>query len=263
MPMNKTRPGAIILRHHNSQGHCAECALNPVCLPPAVEEADLERLEDIIERRRPLVRGSQLFQQGDSFNAVYAVRSGGIKTTLTGADGSEQVTGFYLPGEIVGLEGIALKRHGVTATALDSTAVCAIPFSRLESLTPLLPGLQHHLFSLFSREIQQDQQLLLLLGKRSAEARLAAFLLSLSARYQRRGLSGSRFLLPMSRTDIGNHLGLTIETVSRLFTRLQQAGVLAADGKDISVLDNAALCRLAEPAAECADEAGKRVRHLP
>lgn len=261
--MNEARPSAIILRHHNSKGHCAECALNPVCLPPAVAETDLDRLEDIIEKPRPLPRGSQLFQQGDSFSSVYAVRSGGIKTTLTGPDGTEQITGFYLPGEIVGLDGVADGRHGVSATVLDSTAVCAIPFFQLEALSPHLPGLQHHLFSLFSREIQQDQQLLLLLGKRSAEARLAAFLLSLSARYQRRGLSGSRFLLPMSRTDIGNHLGLAIETVSRLFTRLQQAGVVTADGKDITVLDRAALCLLAEPAAECADEAENRVRHLP
>lgn len=261
--MKETRPGAIILRHHSSNGHCAECALNPVCLPPAVDEADLDSLENIIERRRPLPRGSQLFQQGDSFSCVYAVRTGGIKTTLNGPDGTEQITGFYLPGEIVGLDGAAAGRHGVTATVLDSTAVCAIPFARLEALTTQLPGLQHHLFSLFSREIQQDQQLLLLLGKRSAEARVAAFLLSLSARYQRRGLSGSRFLLPMSRTDISNHLGLTLETVSRLFARLQQLGVLSADGKDITVRDSAALCRMAEPAAECADEAGNRVRHLP
>ncbi|MGH8493421.1 MAG: fumarate/nitrate reduction transcriptional regulator Fnr [Moraxellaceae bacterium] len=259
--MNETRPAVVIL-HRQGSSSCAECALNPVCLPPAVAEADLDQLENIIERRRPLPRGSQLFQQGDTFNAVYAVRSGGIKTCITGPDGAEQITGFYLPGEIVGLDGIANGHHGVTATVLESTAVCTIPFSRLEALTSRLPGLQHHLFTLLSREIQADQQLLLLLGKRSAEARLAAFLLSLSTRHQRRGLSGRRFLLPMSRTDIGNHLGLAIETVSRLFTRLQQSGVLAAEGKDITLLDSSALCLLAEPAAECADEAGKRVRQL-
>lgn len=252
--MTEARPDLVILRSRSESG-CAECALNPVCLPPAVEESDLDQLESIIERRRPLPRGSQLFQQGDHFHAVYAVRAGGIKTSLTGPDGTEQITGFYLPGEVVGLDGVGQEKHGVTATALESTAVCAIPFSHLEGLTTTLPGLQHHLFRLLSREIQADQQLLLLLGKRSAEARLAAFLLSLAARYQRRGLSGQRLLLPMSRTDIANHLGLTIETVSRLFSRLQQAGVIVADGKDITLLDNAALCRLAEPAAECADEA--------
>lgn len=255
--MSEARPALFILRSRHESG-CAECALNPVCLPPAVEESDLDQLESIIERRRPLARGRLLFQQGDAFNVVYAVRSGGIKTSISGPDGTEQITGFYLPGEIVGLDGIGNERHSVSATALESTAVCALPFSHLEGLTTQLPGLQHHLFKLLSREIHADQQLLLLLGKRSAEARLAAFLLSLSARYQRRGLSAHRLLLPMSRTDIANHLGLTIETVSRLFSRLQQAGVIAADGKDITLLDSAALCRLAEPAAECADEAGGR-----
>lgn len=250
----------LITLRHSRETNCSECALNPVCLPPAVEDRDLEQLERIIERRPALPRGKALFRQGEAFTAVYAVRSGAIKTSLARPDGEEQITGFYLPGEIVGLDAVGGELHRSSAIALESTTLCAIPFSHLEGLATQLPGLQHHLFRLLGAEIHADQQLMLLLGKRSAEARLAAFLLALAARYKRRRLSEHRFHLPMSRTDIGNHLGLAIETVSRLFARLQESGVLEAEGREIRLLDREALCRLAEPAAESADEAGTAVR---
>lgn len=253
----------LIPIHSLREAHCNSCALNPVCLPLSVNEADLDQLESIIERRRPLTRGSTLFRQGDTFEALYAVRSGAIKTCLTPADGDEHITGFYLPGEIVGLDSLGRDQHGCSAIALESTTYCAIPFAQLETLALKLPGLQHHLFKLLSTEIHSDQQLLLLLGKRSAEARIAAFLLALASRQKRRHLSESRFHLPMSRTDIANHLGLAIETVSRVLTRLQQTGVLEVDGKDIEVLDREQLCQLAEPAAEPAQEASLGVRKLP
>lgn len=226
---------------------CADCALNPVCLPPAMPDDELFELEELIDRRRPIARGKPLFRQGDPFETVFAVRTGAIKTCITLPDGAEQITGFYLPGELVGLDGIAQQRHVSTAIALESTAVCALPFDQLEALAGQKPPLQRHLFKVLSEEIHSDQQLLLLLGKRSAEARLAAFLISLSSRYKRRRLSENRFSLPMSRTDIGNHLGLAIETVSRLFGRLQQTGVLEMNGRDIAIVDRAALCQLAEP----------------
>lgn len=253
IPMTEIKVRAL---HH--EANCSDCALNPVCLPPAVEDRDLDQLEQIIERRRPVPRGNTIFRQGEAFSSVYAVRSGAVKTCLTLADGEEQITGFFLPGEIVGLDAIGQQRHGNTAIALESTSVCAIPFDQLEPLATRLPGLQHHLFKLLSTELNSDQQLLLLLGKRSAEARLAAFLLSLSARYKRRKLSESRFHLPMSRTDIGNHLGLAIETVSRLFTRLQQSSVLAVEGKDITILDRVELCRLADAEEENARASSKK-----
>ncbi|MDI1301106.1 MAG: fumarate/nitrate reduction transcriptional regulator Fnr [bacterium] len=242
--------------------NCSECALHPVCLPPAVDETDLDQLESIIERRRTLPRGTPLFRQGDAFQSLYAVRSGAIKTCLTPPDGAEHITGFYLPGEIVGLDSLGRTHHGSSAMALESSTVCAIPFAQLETLALKLPGLQHHLFKLLSAEIHSDQQLLLLLGKRSAEARITAFLLAVATRHKRRQLSENHFHLPMSRTDIGNHLGLAIETVSRVLTRLQQTGVLEVDGKDIRILDRERLCQLAEPAAENTDGAGINVRKL-
>lgn len=232
--------------------HCADCALNPVCLPPAVDEADLEELDNIIERNRPIPRGGLLFHEGARFDAVYAVRSGAIKTCTTTSTGEEQVTGFYLPGEIVGLDSIGNEsgNYGSTAIALETTAVCSIPFASLELLSRRLPGLQHHMFRLMSAEIRGDRQVMQLVGKRPAEERIATLLLSLSARYKRRRLSENRLHLPMSRSDIGNHLGLALETVSRVFTRFQNLGVLAVDGRNVEILDRVRLWELADPQCE-------------
>lgn len=232
------------------ESNCAECALNPVCLPPAVEDSQLDQLDGIIERSRPLQRGNHLFHERQPFEAVYAVRSGAIKAYTTLPGGEEQVTGFYLPGEVVGLDAISNGHHVSSALALETTSVCTIPFDALEKLSREIPGLQHHFFRLMSKEIQSDQQLMVLLSKRSAEERIASLLLSLSARHKRRRLSEASFRLPMSRSDIGNYLGLAVETVSRIFTRFQQLGVLAVEGKEITILDRAQLCLLAEPASE-------------
>ncbi len=228
--------------------HCAECALNPLCLPLAIEESDLDQLDDIIARNQPLPRGGLLFHQGSPFSAVYAIRSGAIKTCTVTPSGDEQVTGFYLPGEIVGLDSIgnASNSYDSTAVALEATAVCAIPFPALESLALRLPRLQHHLFGLMSSEIRNDRQVMQLVGKRPAEERVAALLLSLSVRGKRQRLPENHVRLPMSRSDIGNHLGLALETVSRIFTRFQQQGVITVRGKELVIVDRARLCELAE-----------------
>ena len=260
MAQSPSHNNVSTLTRSNSQTGCQECALSPVCLPPALEEGDLDQLESIINRPRPLARGQVLFHQGDPFTAIYAVRAGAIKTSVTQSDGTEHITGLYLAGEVVGLDAVNKDQHSSTATALDNTALCVIPFDSLEGLAAHQPGLQHHLFRLFSQEIQSDQQMLLLLGKRQAEARLAAFLIGLASRFSRRQLSATEFTLPMSRTDIANHLGLTIETVSRLFSRLEQAGLIHTEGRELQILDREALFRLADPAAERADEAATRLR---
>ncbi|HQV40547.1 MAG: fumarate/nitrate reduction transcriptional regulator Fnr [Moraxellaceae bacterium] len=238
------------------ESNCADCALNPVCLPPAVEDIHLDKLDNIIERNRPLQRGNHLFHERQAFEAVYAVRSGAIKAYTTLPGGEEQVTGFYLPGEIVGLDAINNRQHASSAVALETTAVCTIPFGDLEQLSMEIPGLQHHLFKLMSQEIQSDQQLMVLLSKRTAEERIASLLLSLSARHKRRRLSDANFRLPMSRSDIGNYLGLAVETVSRIFTRFQQMGVLGVVGKEITILNRPQLCLLAEPASELNQASG-------
>jgi|TARA_R100000656_G_scaffold117629_1_gene91067 CRP/FNR family transcriptional regulator, anaerobic regulatory protein len=221
---------------------CNQCSLSPICLPLAVAPDQLEELDRIMQRGRPLKRGEHLFRAADDFHAVYAVRSGALKTYAVSDDGDEQVTGFYLPGEIVGMDGISTARHLSNAKALETATVCEIPFHRLEDLSQRIPSLQHHFFGLMSNEIRADRELHMLLSKKSADDRVASLLLSLAARQQRRGLSAKRFRLPMSRYDIANYLGLAVETVSRIFTRFQQQKALWVDGREVEILDRETLC---------------------
>lgn len=221
---------------------CNQCSLSPICLPLAVAPDQLEQLDRIMQRGRPLKRGEYLFRAADDFHAVYAIRSGALKTYSFSDDGDEQVTGFYLPGEIVGMDGISTARHLSNAKALETATVCEIPFHRLEDLSQRIPSLQHYFFSLMSNEIRADRELHMLLSKKNADDRVASLLLSLAARQQRRGLSGVRFRLPMSRYDIANYLGLAVETVSRIFTRFQQQKTLWVDGREVEILDREALC---------------------
>lgn len=224
---------------------CSSCNLHQLCLPLGVESDDIERLDAIIKRRRPLRRNSYVFHLGDEFRALYAIRSGSVKTYTITEDGSEQITGFHLPGEIIGLDAINSVHHPCGAKALETTSICEIPFNRLEELSVLVPGLGRQLLRIMSREIQADGELLTLLGKKSAEERLAALLLSLSMRFQSRGFSAREFHLSMSRNDIGNYLGLAVETVSRLFTRFQQQGSIEVQNKYIRLLDRRHLQELA------------------
>lgn len=229
---------------HDVSANCSDCRLSSICLPFALESSDVEELDRIIQRGRPLQKGTHLYRQGDAFNAVFAVRSGTLKAYSTTDDGREQVTGFYFPGEIVGMDGISQNRHASSACALETSAICEIPFSSLEKLSASMPQLQRHFFQLMSREITEDQQLITLLGKSSADARIAALLLSISLRNARRRLSASQFRLSMSRVDIGNYLGLTVETVSRVFTRLQKAGIVEVNNREIQILDEVGLRQL-------------------
>lgn len=230
---------------HEFRVSCETCRLSQICLPLALNGDDLDRLERIIQRSKPLQKNDLLYREGAPFESIYAVRSGALKAFRTTGDGREQVTGFYFPGEILGMDGISSGAHASSARALETSAICAIPFDSLERLSSHLPGLQRHLFQLMSREITEDQLLITLLSKNAAEERVATLLLSIARRNARRHLSATQFRLPMSRIDIGNYLGLTVETISRVFSRLQKGGVLAVDNKEIHVLDPAALERAA------------------
>jgi len=219
--------------------------MKALCLPLALELDQVEQLDRIIQRGRPYQREEHIYRAGDAFHAVYAVRSGAIKTFAMTDQGVEQVTGFYLPGEIFGMDGIAHTHHISSALALETSAVCEIPFNRLEDLSIALPSLQRHFFQLMSREIINDQRLVALIGKNSADERLATLLMSISTRNAKRNLSELRFRLPMSRADIGNYLGLTVETVSRVFSRFQKQRLLKVDKKEIEILDLGGLQELA------------------
>jgi len=231
---------------------CKACSLKEICLPVGIDKNDLESLDAIIDRKRPLTRGEHLFRVGDSFQSIYAVRSGSLKTYTTSESGQEQVMGFQLPGELVGLDAIAENHHPLAAKALETTSICEIPFTELESLSTKLDGLQHQLLRVMSQEIRDDEQNMVILGQKSAEQRLAAFLISISNRFRRRGFSATQFNLSMSRSDIGNYLGLALETVSRLFTRFQNEGLLHVDRKHIELLDREKLC--AYSGAHCSQQ---------
>lgn len=221
---------------------CNDCSLSAVCLPLAVSPTQLNRLDDIIRRGRPLKRGEHLYRAADEFRSVYAVRSGALKTYSLSEDGEEQVTGFYLPGEVVGMDGVSTAYHVSAAKALETSTVCEVPFEMMEELSLQIPSLQHHFFQLMSHEIKADRELHMLLSKKTAEERIAALLLSLSARAHRRGLSDRHLRLPMPRNDMANYLGLAVETVSRIFTRFHQTGVLRVDGREVEILDRDRLC---------------------
>ncbi|WP_434456030.1 fumarate/nitrate reduction transcriptional regulator Fnr [Stutzerimonas urumqiensis] len=227
------------------QAHCKDCSLASLCLPLSMNTQDMDALDEIVKRGRPLKKGETLFRQGDAFHSVFAVRSGALRTYSVTDGGEEQITGFHLPSELVGLSGMDAETYPVTAQALETTSVCEIPFERLDELSLILPQLRRQLMRIMSREIRDDQQMMLLLSKKTADERIATFLVNLSARFSARGFSSSQFRLSMSRNEIGNFLGLAVETVSRVFTRFQQSGLIAADGKEVRILDSAALCALA------------------
>jgi CRP/FNR family transcriptional regulator len=227
--------------HHDFQISCSNCRLSQICLPIALEATDIDKLDSIIQRGRPLHKGDHVFRQDEPFKAVYAVRSGTLKSYSTTGNGQEQVTAFYFPGEILGMDGISKNRHPSSAIALETAAICEIPFELLGDLSIRIPSLQRHFFQLMSQEITEDQQLITMLSKNSAEQRVAALLLSISARNSQRKLSATAFRLSMLRADIGNYLGLTVETVSRIFSRFQKNGLINVDGKEVVLVDAAQL----------------------
>ncbi len=224
---------------------CKNCTLATLCLPMGLTPDDVERLDAIVKRSRPLQKGDHVFRNGDPFHNLYVVKTGTVKTYTESPDGGEQVVGFHLPGEIIGLDAIQTDQHGCSARVLETSAICELPFDNLEDLASHIHSLQHQLFRLLSKEISRDTEMLSLLSKSTAEERLATFLLDLSKRHQQRGFAANEFFLSMSRQEIGSYLGLALETVSRLFTRLQEDGILRVERKHIEILDRDHLAVLA------------------
>jgi CRP/FNR family transcriptional regulator len=216
---------------------CENCNLHELCLPRGLDGADLDKLDKIVTRTQPLHKGDVLFHSGDKFINLYAVRTGCIKLTASSDEGDEQILGFYLPGEIIGLDGIEKGIHGCTAVALDTSSLCAISFHNLSDVCRQLPALNEQMFRLMGRELSHDNQLLLTVTKKNADGRIATFLLSLSTRFHRLGYSATEFRLAMSRSEIGNYLGLTFETVSRSLNKFQKQGLISINHKYIHILD--------------------------
>jgi len=234
-----------IIKLSELKSHCQNCSLYDLCLPMGLNSGDLDRLDEVIKRRQSVNKNNFLFRMGENLKSVYAIRSGSFKTYLTNPDGTEQIVGFSLPGELLGMDAISGNEHRCSAKALETSSVCEIPFERLESLARDIPNLQHQLFRLMSKEIQQDQNAMLLLAQMPAETRLASFLLGMSERLNKRGYAANEFNLSMSRGDIANLLGMAVETISRLLSHFQDDGLLDVERKHITILDVAKLRQLA------------------
>jgi len=221
--------------------NCSSCNLREICLPGGVCMEDLEHVQNIVYARRRVKRGESLFATGDEFTSIYAIRSGFFKTSVVDGEGREQVTGFFMGGELLGMEGIGAGRHSSTAIALEDSEICVMPYSLVESMAHDYPQLQRRLHSVLSREIVRDHGVMMLLGSMRAEERLAAFLSNLSKRFVRRGYSPSDFHLRMTREEIGSYLGLKLETVSRLFSQFQKDGLIEVEQKHVRIVDIAGL----------------------
>ncbi|MBL4682613.1 MAG: fumarate/nitrate reduction transcriptional regulator Fnr [Pseudomonadales bacterium] len=223
---------------------CQACSLSELCIPNSLSTSEMDIVDATIKRAEPIQKNKSIFEDGDKFLSLYAVRSGAIKSFSIDEKGEEHVIGFYLPGELIGLDAIDTGIHNHTAKALETSSICEIPYEQVEYLSGKISKLQKHMFRLLSREIHEDQELQLLLSKKTADEKIGAFLINLSARYKQRQLSPTSFRLPMPRTDIANYLGLAVETVSRVLTRLQDQLILSVDGKEVEILDAQKLCQV-------------------
>jgi len=212
---------------------CKDCRLRQFCLAADLNSEELGMFERITQHRRSLERGAQVFHSGDTFNTLYMVRTGSLKTYALTPDGREQITGFYLPGDLIGLDAMGSGVHGSGAEALETTSLCAIPFNRLSSMKS--ESIQQRLLTLASEQIQNRDQHITLLGKESADQRLASLLVHLADRFKTLGYSAQQFNLSMSRADIGNYLSLAIETVSRLFAKLRNSGLIEVDRRQLLI----------------------------
>jgi CRP/FNR family transcriptional regulator len=230
-----------VLRSIHLKTVCSACTLKELCLPIGLSNHEVEALEGLIYPRRTCRRGEHLYRAGVPFQSLYAIRSGFFKTYVIHEDGREQVTGFYMMGEMMGLDGISADSHTCHAVALEDSEVCEVPFDKLEELSRDLPSLQHHIHKMMSREIVRDHGVMLLLGSMKAEERLATFLLNLSQRFQARGYSPDSFHLRMTREEIGSYLGLKLETVSRIFSKFHEDGLINVQNKFIQLTDPARL----------------------
>ena len=220
---------------------CATCSLRELCLPIGLNDHEVHVLGEVVSHKRKIQRGGYLHRTGSKFQSLFAIRSGFLKTCVLEEDGRQQVTGFHMTGELLGLDAISTEIHTCDAIALEDSEVCEIPFAKLEEISRAIPSLMHHFHKIMSREIVRDHGVMLLLGSMKAEERLATFLLNLSRRFLMRGYSEFEFNLRMTREEIGSYLGLKLETVSRAFSKLQDENIITVDNKRIQINDIAKL----------------------
>ncbi len=234
MLMNQLAPSSPSYREDYK---CIHCVNAHCCLSKELHDKDLQRLSQKIKQRHPLHRGESLVMMSDEFVSLFIVRSGFFKSYLLSCDGEQQIVGFFMPGDVLGVDAINMKQHRYTIEALDTASVCTLSFHDYELLLNDTPKLQRWLLKSISRQVICEQEMLLMLGKMTAEQRVAHFILDMHSRTTANSRTNSTANLPMSRTDIANYLGLAVETISRLLTRLQNKGVLMISGKSVTITD--------------------------
>ncbi len=237
------------MNHETIKVACSNCNLRELCMPIGLNHDELNRIDDLVATRRHVKRGDTLFRSGDKFSSLYAIRTGFFKTCVATEDGRDQVTGFQMAGEVIGLDGIVSDNHSCDAVALEDAEVCVMPYDRIEDLSREVHGLQRHVHKIMSREIVREHGVMLLLGSMRAEERLAAFLLNLVHRLHARGFSQSELILRMSREEIGSYLGMKIETVSRTFSKFAEEGIVEVKQRHVRILNTQALKDIVNPQA--------------
>ena len=235
------------MNHQTIKIACSNCNMRELCMPISLSEGDLDRIDSIIGTRKKIKRGETLYHNGDRFNNLYAIRTGFFKTCITSEDGRDQVTGFQMAGEVIGLDGIVNDQHTCDAVALEDAEICAMPFALIEDLSREVNALQHHVHKIMSREIVREHGVMLLLGSMRAEERLAAFLLNLAQRLHARGFSQSELILRMTREEIGSFLGLKLETISRTFSRFVEEGIVEVKQRHVRIVNTTALQEIVNP----------------
>jgi len=216
-------------------------------MPTGLEVSEMKKLDEMIEKRRQVKQGQMLYANADPFTSLYAIRTGFFKTCVVNEDGREQVTGFQMAGEIIGLDGIVSDQHSCNAIALEDAEVCIMPFASVEDLSREIAALQRHVHRIMSREIVRENGMMMMLGNMRAEERLAAFLLNLVQRLHARGFSQSEMVLRMTREEIGSYLGLKLETISRTFSKLSDDGIIEVKQRYVKILAPDALKKLSNP----------------
>lgn len=237
MPGSKVTPLRPALAQQCEPIACTQCGVYRLCLPLGLDQADMTLLESIVRRKEIYKRGQLLFRPGDRFNFIYAIRSGSVKTYVCTPGGRVQITGFHIAGELLGLSALESGQYSCEARALETTSVCRVDVERLGDLAQRIPSIQYQMLKIMSGHIRKDEELILLLGRRNAEERLAEYLIGLSKRFAARNYSPTQFHLSMSRGDIGNYLGIAEETVCRILTRFQNAGLIATNRRHVRLID--------------------------
>ncbi len=245
--LGKGNSKVISINQQTMKVACSNCNLRELCMPLGLSSVELDRIDDMVASRRKIKRGSTLFRNGEKFANLYAIRTGFFKTCVASEDGRDQVTGFQMAGEVIGLDGIVNDHHTCDAVALEDAEVCVMPFDRIEDLSREINALQRHVHKIMSREIVRENGVMLLLGSMRAEERLAAFLLNLVQRLHARGFSQSELVLRMTREEIGSYLGLKLETVSRTFSRFVEDGIVEVRQRHVRILNTDALRDIVNP----------------